>query len=517
LITVIGAILRIFRLGYKSLFIDELGQVFIASKDIRGFYEAMTYQLTPPLDYFLLRITLLFGNSDFIIRINSAIFGIAAVVIVFYFSKQLFNLEVGIISSLLLAFSRFHIYYSQEARMYSLFCLLTLSSFYILWLYVHESSKKNYWILVLINAALLYTHYYGIYVIATQLFWIIPRAFFSNRKEKFSLIIRKIVEEYSFYFIIGLLYLPWLSSLRTQLSQPFNSTSITYGYSQTTYNNLLNVFSRLSWHTIYSQIITRRYEGLIGSQWPSNILSPLELIFFSLAIFGLLYYLFNKREKRSSILYLCLWFILPIIFFALFQVHENTRYYIFIVPPYIIFIALGIAGLRELLLRNKDQTKGYIVFSVFLLPIIFSISVSLYDYYFRLDKDDWRGVGNFLEQHAEPDDVILVLGGHAGYMEHYYKGNAVVIDADFLFPDPAAINNYQDLADFVLNQECSWIFVSQHSNNVFDYETYNIENYELTQKVRNLLIENMDIVEEAYNQGGSDLPGLYHSNNCDPY
>lgn len=136
----LGLVARLFRLDHKSLFIDELMEGFVASMDILGMMEGISAHLSPPLDYFLLRIPVFFG--------------IAAVMIFYFFVKDLFNLEIGLISALLLVFSRYHNYYFQEVRMYSLFFMLTVSSFYIFWLYLNHTSRQRYWLLVLINTSL---------------------------------------------------------------------------------------------------------------------------------------------------------------------------------------------------------------------------------------------------------------------------------------------------------------------------------------------------------------------------
>ena len=148
LITIIAGILRFFHLGRKSLWNDELSQLYVSSSSISDFLANISYHPSPPLDYLLLKIPLLFGSSEFLVRLNAAIFGTLTIFVFYHLSRIQFNREIAIISSILLAFSRFHIRFSQEARMYSLFCLLTTLSFYLLWLYIIHKKTKYFYILL---------------------------------------------------------------------------------------------------------------------------------------------------------------------------------------------------------------------------------------------------------------------------------------------------------------------------------------------------------------------------------
>ncbi len=116
----LGFLLRIPTLGMKSLWFDE----------VRSFYDAQTirYSATAhPLAFWLMHLSLeLGGVSDFFLRLPSAIAGILALPIALLIGYSLAGRKGGILSGVLLALSSYHIWYSQEARYYSLMIFFSL-------------------------------------------------------------------------------------------------------------------------------------------------------------------------------------------------------------------------------------------------------------------------------------------------------------------------------------------------------------------------------------------------------
>ena len=73
----------------------------------------------------------LVGNSEWILRFPSVILGACAVLMLFFLGKELFGTFTGFVSALLMSLAPEQIYFSQQARMYSLLVLLAISSTYM--------------------------------------------------------------------------------------------------------------------------------------------------------------------------------------------------------------------------------------------------------------------------------------------------------------------------------------------------------------------------------------------------
>jgi len=138
LILLLAFALRLFHLAEKEMWYDEAFAVLYAEKEpgsiIYGTVtpvEGAAADIHPLLYYFFLHGCMGLGQSLFVVRFPSVFFGLLSLCLVFRIARELFDAQVGLLAVALAAMSPFHIWYSQEARMYSLLCLLTLLSIYL--------------------------------------------------------------------------------------------------------------------------------------------------------------------------------------------------------------------------------------------------------------------------------------------------------------------------------------------------------------------------------------------------
>ena len=154
----LAACLRLYHLGYYSLWMDEVYQVSLQSRAISlgQVTEFAAQQNQPPLDYIIgYFISEFVPFSEFSVRFPSFIFGTGTVIVAFVFVRRLFNFWTAILSSLMLSFSTILIYYSQEARPYSIFfffLMVLLTIFF--WILESSGEKNRRWFLFIFIAAL---------------------------------------------------------------------------------------------------------------------------------------------------------------------------------------------------------------------------------------------------------------------------------------------------------------------------------------------------------------------------
>ena len=122
LILLLGIFLRLISLN-QSLWLDEA--IIVNATSTNSFLGMITeYSKAdshPPGFLAILWIwTKIFGTGEVIVRLPSVIFGIVTVGITYLIGKKLRSAKLGLLAALLLAVNPLHIYYSQEARMYSL-------------------------------------------------------------------------------------------------------------------------------------------------------------------------------------------------------------------------------------------------------------------------------------------------------------------------------------------------------------------------------------------------------------
>jgi len=176
--------LRLRHLGFYSLWCDEAFSVFVAKSDWRGlFRQIILDRVHPPLYYMLLKLWIVaVGASVARLRSFSVLFSTLTLVPLWSCMKQM-RLSRWLRLTLLFAVAcnPFLIFYSQEVRMYSLLCFLSVWS---LDLYLkqnrEQSSLRILWAMV--NVALVMVHVAGLAVVGCELgHAVLARKEFRNR------------------------------------------------------------------------------------------------------------------------------------------------------------------------------------------------------------------------------------------------------------------------------------------------------------------------------------------------
>lgn len=169
-LTIAGAVLRLLHLGAKSLFLDEPATVFIARLPWPHFKQVWWYgEASYQGAYFLLmRGWLHFGQSEFWIRLPAAIFAIASIPLIYAVARRLAGEPAGLASAALLAFSSTDVYYSQDARGYTLAILLVLASAWFFVRAVQQNRERDWLLWVAVSALAFYSHFFACFALAAQ-------------------------------------------------------------------------------------------------------------------------------------------------------------------------------------------------------------------------------------------------------------------------------------------------------------------------------------------------------------
>src|SRR5262249_34045255 len=140
-----GGFLRLYGLDFQSLWSDEGFQYYIATQNSIGklFQQALSFH--PPLSFIVNHLFLRLGYTDFLLRLPSALFGIASLPVLYVLGRELTSKKAAVFAVFVLAFSPFHIWYSQEARMYSQLLFLSLLSSVLL-LQALRRGEMSWWI-----------------------------------------------------------------------------------------------------------------------------------------------------------------------------------------------------------------------------------------------------------------------------------------------------------------------------------------------------------------------------------
>ena len=442
----LGLVLRIYDLGTESLWLDEGFSIRIADLNLFQIVVEKTYRdIHPPLYYVILHYWInLFGDTEFSTRFLSVLFGLFSIFMIYKVGTLLFNKNVGMLSSLLLALSVFHIQYSQEVRMYSLMTLLTLLSIYF---FIKLRDRASFTVstgYIISSILLMYTHIFGLFIIIAQNIYLFT--LFLSKDFDYKLNFRRWI---LFQIILVILYVPWIFVLASQI---------------------LELQTRGFW----VHVPTMR--SIIGTFWDYSGSTLLLLFFLILSFFSIVTYekvkgkinwkdflksieCYSRNISLSNvnrIYFLVVWLLTPIILPFIISLFLTpiywTRFTIAASLAFYILIAKGIDNIN-----NK---------SIKLVVIILVIALSLGcvgEYYSEVNKEQWREVANYIDINAESGDLILFHQGWCQIVFDYYSKRTDLNKKPFTVRD---INeeNIKELGPTVNGYNKVWVIHSHSSD-----------------------------------------------------
>ena len=171
LLLVAAVALRVREAIRAPMWFDEIYTWWVARG---GPFEAIgiaARDVHPPLHFVLLGTWGLAGDATLWLRSLSILFGLAAIVITFLMTRDMFGRGAAFIAAALLVIHPMHIYFSQEVRSYALLWILLPSAWWFMWRWVRYDRRRDA-VLYAVSAVLaLYTHYFAGFVLALGGAW----------------------------------------------------------------------------------------------------------------------------------------------------------------------------------------------------------------------------------------------------------------------------------------------------------------------------------------------------------
>lgn len=184
----------------SALWLDEALSVDISRLPLIRIPGALAHDGAPPLYYVLLHFWMeVFGQGDFAVRALSGLVSVASLPVFWIAGRRVGGRGVAWVTFFLALSSPFAINYATATRMYSLMILLSLLGFLALGAAYESPSRGRLVALAAVTAAILYTHYWGIYLVAAAGLWLLWRMRTKRRGWA----------AFKAMFYGGLLWLPW--------------------------------------------------------------------------------------------------------------------------------------------------------------------------------------------------------------------------------------------------------------------------------------------------------------------
>ena len=442
LITLLAFGLRANRLNFQPLWWDEGYSLYFATMDLVAMVAGTASDIHPPFYYALLHFWIaLLGSGAVAVRLLSVFVGTLTIPLLYVIGRRLVNGRVGILASLVMAIAPFHVYYSQEVRMYGLVTLLGLLSVYFVLLLLETREKASrrrqipLWAgYVAITLAAMYTQYYAAFIPLFQTVFVIGYFVFSQSKRRerpihqrgipaTSLLVQWLIAQ----GVLFLLYAPWIIYAGGQLTEYVIGKVGHEGYRP------LGLWAFFGQHLATF--------GLGHPAPAQGYLYWAGPLFFLLALLGAVGTYrpvaqecrlpdprrqrpatCPEQSRRASIAFLLLYLLVPL-FMAYFI---NLRFpfapigmerlSLLAAPAYYALISLGLAWLW------KGPRP---LFWLSTLALICVSSFSLYGFYTveRYPQDDYRPLIARVQTMASSNDAIFcIYPWQVGYFESYYRG-----------------------------------------------------------------------------------------------
>lgn len=175
-VTILGAVLRFWRLGHQGYWYDEGVTVALLHHPLSQMLGLLPQSEGTPPVYYVAAWTWarVFGFGEAGLRSLSALAGVCVIPVAYGIGARLISRRAGLVAAALAACNPFLVWYSQEARSYSLLVLLSALSLLAL---VHLRSPRVSlaWLFGWMVAAglTLATHYYGALIVVPEAIWLL--------------------------------------------------------------------------------------------------------------------------------------------------------------------------------------------------------------------------------------------------------------------------------------------------------------------------------------------------------
>lgn len=169
LVLLAATALRTHAIGVQSLWSDEGNSVVQAGRNLADIAVHAARDIHPPGYYWSLHLwARLTGDSEFALRLFSALVSVLGAACTLAAGRLLFGFTAGLAAALLLALNGFSIWYAQETRMYALLGLWGAAAALVLTALLLRPGRMRVLALALVNAAGLWTHYAWPFVMLAQ-------------------------------------------------------------------------------------------------------------------------------------------------------------------------------------------------------------------------------------------------------------------------------------------------------------------------------------------------------------
>jgi uncharacterized membrane protein len=385
----------------RGIWLDEAISIHQARLSLHGLFRTLyNGDRQPPLHDLVLWFTIrAFGHGEFAVRLPSLIAGTLVIPVLYELGRELYDRRTGLFAAAFAAVSPVLIWYSQEVRMYEFVALFGLLALLLQLRVIRNASMLNWAGYILATAALLWSHYFGLVVIAVQ--QVVFIAVLVNRMRA-GQPVRRLALGFAYSAVVLALQ---LVPLLVFAVHQYHSTTGAAGSPSGTYDLLsfYAVLANLAWALWGYQ--PNATTVLLSAMWPLFLLGSLVLLGRG-----------GSRQTMTlagtALALVALLIVVSLFDKSLFEV----RNFLILVPLVLLLIARLITGWIR-----KPKARLLVAGGV-----ILTLLVGLADQ--QLNKGnprlfDFRGAIHDIQADAGPNSLVLYEPSDMRYVLEYYAPN----------------------------------------------------------------------------------------------
>lgn len=385
-ILLFASLLYLHNINAVSYWEDESWMAMAIQNDLPGVWRFATEKgLHPPL-YFMIAwgYAQFAGDGELALRWLGGLWALIGIAATYRLGADFYGKRAGLFAALLTAGSLFLLYFARNARHFTLFYALAVLLVLVYARWLKQRTARRWLVgIALLQAALLYTHYFGAWLAVSLA---LHGLFYLNWRDRWRL--------WGALVAGGILFFPWLPSLIAQ----YTDTQRGLGYA--VFDNDMALRS-------YLDTITNSDYALGAALLALGLLVTWRL-----------------RRYRVAIL-LALWVILPTAVTLLI----NTRYPIFVgrnmiftLGGVLVFFGAGLAWITQWRAGRWAALLATLLFCGY--------GVFYYAAFWNFTTSDWREEARRMALDARPDDLFVIRA--EPYSLSYYLGKYLGAPVTFM-------------------------------------------------------------------------------------
>lgn len=398
IIILIACFLRLSNLDVLSLWMDEYihvsrvisflkGESGLLGGDNNGIFYTISV-----LPWFFI-----FDSSEFFARLPAALYGILSVPLLWAVARKWYGNEIGVLSALLLTLSTYHVFWSRVSRNYTIYLFFILLLVYLLTIYYEKKEHKYLIGAIIVSLLSVLSHALTIIFIITIFLWNSIQQF---RDRNFSLF-------GSFQIAIGILIILYIFT-------PF---------ADALKRDILGLF------------LPERGVGMIMIDWNrlwaltnetplvalDTYLGVIRLDYKYLYFIALIGVIGGAYHRKLNFFHAFIFFINLFLISFIYREPNLPRYFIYLYPFYLIFIAMGFHFITTIIATKwKSSAKPLFLSGLLVIAIASSfqdlknLALGANKTGFIVDRafahwafTNWKDVYRASESRIHDDDLIM--------------------------------------------------------------------------------------------------------------